>query len=192
MTLLNQNTLNTLNSVQRNFLFVHFSNFLYTVLRPPEGVWTLFENPINRYIKNFMKLSQKKKNTQTGHFQVGQHLCRKLFWEVFKASWKERCCGYLSNSHFMKVRREEEKNIRDRQAITCKPAPRWPSSESKGNSTVVRGTQMRHVPILTGTPCTLSPKQLWADTRVKWVTRHWCVDLQPSSKAICPHTSHQP
>ncbi len=63
---------------------------------------------------------------------MGQHLFRKLFWEVFKASCKERCCIYLSNSHFMKVRREEEKNIRDRQAITCTPPPWWPSSESKG------------------------------------------------------------
>lgn len=86
-------------------------------------------------------------------------------------------------------KRRGKKNVRDRQAITCTPAPGWPSSESKGkqygchrNTDEACTDPNRHTVHLIS-KATMS----WHTCKVgdKALV---CVALQPSSKAICPHT----
>lgn len=63
---------------------------------------------------------------------------------MFKASWKKRCCGYLSNSHFTEVRREEEKTYETDKLSHAHPTPLPPPHRRlRENSTVVTGTLMR-------------------------------------------------
>lgn len=59
---------------------------------------------------------------------------------MFK-TWKKRCCGYLSNSHFTKVRREEEKKTYETDKLSHAHHP--PHRRVRENSTVVTGTLMR-------------------------------------------------